>query len=682
MRSTRTIILGFDGLDPRLCRKWMAAGALPQLAKLAGAGMFRELNTSYPCQSPVAWRTFATGVNPGNHGVFDFLRKIPGTYLPDMSTVERGTMSVFAEDWKRLAFGGVIGAAGALAAFGAARKTGFSRRAFLAGAVGIPVATGVTSAIYSWLPKEVPTPINRTGGTPFWAYLGEAGVRCKVLRIPVEFPAREYQNCQVLSGLGVPDVRATNGTYTIYSEDCKDENTEMGGRLAPVLFQNNTASAEIMGPTDVLSFSGESLSCRFSIRKTETGIELKLDGNSVQLEPGEWTKWLDIPFSASPLVNLRGKGKFCLLSLNSFTLYLAPLNFDPAKLPANLRLSAPESYASKLARENGFYKTLGWPTDTWALNEGHIPDEVYLEDYRETMRMEKAVTLSELEKNDWDCLTAIFTPTDQIQHVFRAGTERGDKALLEAYKEADAFVGEVMRRFADKATLIVLSDHGFHGFDRAVNINTWLWKNGYLKFQGEALPDAPRKIMKDLTGRGQFWEGVDWVNTYAYSMGLGNVYLNMQGREPEGIVRPGGMAETVLGKLREGLLALRDDGKLIVRSVYFGKEIYQGKYAKDAADVVVGFHEGYRVSWQTALGGTPKEIIEPNEKKWSGDHCSLDPAMTPGVFFSNRKLSAITKSERLLGGGVWPSVMDIAPTVLAGFGIKIPDEYEGTPLWT
>lgn len=684
-RDTRTIILGFDGLDPRLCRKWMDADELPHLSTLAASGTFRELNTTYPCQSPVAWRTFATGVNPGNHGVFDFLKKVPGTYLPDFSTVARGTMAIFAEDWKRLALGGVFGVGAALAAFGAARKSKVSRRAFLAGAVGVPVAAGVTSSLYSWLPKEVPMPVNRTGGTPFWAHLGESGVRCKVLRIPVEFPAREYPNCKVLSGLGVPDVRATNGTYTVYAEGAKseDENTEMGGRIAPIRFEHGVASAQILGPPNALEPSEGALSSPFTIRKVGSGIEIKLHGRTHVLKVGEWAEWTDIPFSASPFMSLRGKGRFRLLSLHPLKLYLTPVNFDPSDLPPNIRLSSPGDYADSLARENGFYKTLGWPTDTWSLNEGHTPDEAYLADYHETMTMEKKVTLAELEKNDWDCFTAIFTPTDQIQHVFRAGTERGDKALLEAYKEADAFVGEVMKRFDNKrTTLIVLSDHGFHGFDRAVNINTWLWRNGYLKFKGEVLPDAPQKKLKDLTDRGQFWDGVDWGNTYAYSMGLGNIYLNLAGREPEGIVRPGAMAETVLGKLKEGLLTLREDGKPVVRSVYYGKDLYRGKYAGDAADVVVGFHDGYRVSWQTALGGTPPEIIDPNEKKWAGDHCSLDPAMTPGVFFSNRPLRFNAKAERRLGGGAWPSVMDIAPTVLGTFGIESPEEYEGTPLWT
>ncbi|MBN2712167.1 MAG: alkaline phosphatase family protein [Planctomycetes bacterium] len=683
--NRRLIILGFDGLDPRICRDLMARGVLPNLGKLAATGTFRELNTSYPCQSPVAWRTFATGVNPGNHGVFDFLRKIPGTYLPDMSTVERGSMYVMAEDWKRLAFGGVLGAAGALATFGAARKSDLSRRAFLAGAIGVPVATGAIASLYSWLPKKIPVPINRTGGTPFWARLGEAGVKCKVLRIPVEFPAREYANCKVLSGLGVPDVRATNGTYTVFSEESsgEDESTEMGGRISAVEIIGNSARLSVLGPRNILDDGDDSLACDVELKRTGNLIELKVDGVKCAVRDGEWSKWTDFAFSASPFVSLSGKGRFYLLSANPLRLYLTPINFDPSALPKNIRVSAPGEFSRELSRENGFYKTLGWPTDTWSLNEGHVPDEVYLDDYRESMGMEKRVTLSEMAKKDWDCFTAIFTPTDQIQHVFRAGTERGDKALADAYREVDEFVGEVSDKFVDQdTTLIILSDHGFHGFDRAVNINTWLWQNGYIKFEGETLPDAPQKKMADLTGRGQFWEGVDWANTYAYSMGLGNIYLNLQGREPEGIVRPGAMAERILVKLKEGLSALTDGDKSVVRSVYLGKDLYKGKYMDLAADAVVGFHDGYRVSWQTALGGVPKEVFENNDKKWSGDHCSLDPQMTPGVLFSNRSVKDGSSGDRPMGGGAWPSVMDIAPSAMSVFGLDESAGMEGESLWT
>jgi len=71
MQQPRVIVLGFDGLDPVLCRQWMSKGRLPHLSQLARDGDFRELGTSYPAQSPVAWRTFATGVNPGGHGIYD-----------------------------------------------------------------------------------------------------------------------------------------------------------------------------------------------------------------------------------------------------------------------------------------------------------------------------------------------------------------------------------------------------------------------------------------------------------------------------------------------------------------------------------------------------------------------------------------------------------------------------------
>ena len=79
------IILGLDGLSPELIEPMMAEGKLPNFARLKEMGSYSRLGTTNPPQSPVAWSTFATGRNPGRHGVFDFLRRKPGSYEPDVS---------------------------------------------------------------------------------------------------------------------------------------------------------------------------------------------------------------------------------------------------------------------------------------------------------------------------------------------------------------------------------------------------------------------------------------------------------------------------------------------------------------------------------------------------------------------------------------------------------------------
>jgi predicted AlkP superfamily phosphohydrolase/phosphomutase len=104
----------------------------------------------------------------------------------------------------------------------------------------------------------------------------------------------------------------------------------------------------------------------------------------------------------------------------------------------------------------------------------------------------------------------------------------------------------------------------------------------------------------------------------------------------------------------------------VVRKVYTRDELYHGPYFNEAPDLVVGFERGYRVSWQTSLGGIPPEIIEPNERRWSADHCSVDPAQVPGVLFSSRPITS--KEARII---------DLAPTVLARLGIPAPADMDG-----
>lgn len=147
--------------------------------------------------------------------------------------------------------------------------------------------------------------------------------------------------------------------------------------------------------------------------------------------------------------------------------------------------------------------------------------------------------------------------------------------------------------------------------------------------------------------------------------------INLKGREIYGIVKPGdeynGLKKEIVTKLKN----LRDPvtGKRVIVDVYKRENIYKGEYLKEAPDLVVGFNEGYRVSWQTVLGGIPAEIIVENKSNWSGDHCSFDPSITQGIFLSNRKFARES-----------PSIIDIAPTVLEIFNLSIPEEMGGEPI--
>jgi predicted AlkP superfamily phosphohydrolase/phosphomutase len=239
----------------------------------------------------------------------------------------------------------------------------------------------------------------------------------------------------------------------------------------------------------------------------------------------------------------------------------------------------------------------------------------------------------------------------------------------------DRIVGEVAERFVDDDTmLMIVSDHGFHTFRRGVNLNTWLVKNGFMALKGQGLADADgnyQRLEDFLDPNGRFFKNVDWSRTQAYCLGLGSMFINLRGRERQGAVNPSEY-EDVRDAIIKGLLELEDPEHLdqrVVINVYKREDIFQGPNLPVAPDLFVGFDNPYRVSWQTAAGGIPPQIFEDNLNNWSGDHCSVAPDITGGIFFANRSLPEGRRS-----------IMDIGPTVLQALGLEVPGGLDGRSL--
>jgi len=229
-----------------------------------------------------------------------------------------------------------------------------------------------------------------------------------------------------------------------------------------------------------------------------------------------------------------------------------------------------------------------------------------------------------------------------------AAAAQNGSAIEEFYQQMDQVLGEVLAKLDDHTTLLVLSDHGFAPFYRSFNLNTWLLNNGYIKLKGGANPESNEPLA-----------GVDWSQTRAYGLGLNGLYLNLRGREPNGIVAPGAEEDALIKKIKTELLDVKDPrgGLPVITRVDVASEVYQGPYARSGPDMLVGYNRGYRAGWKTILGAFPSDVLEDNTNPWSGDHC-MDYTLVPGVLLSNRKISAES-----------PALTDIAPTILAEFGI-------------
>jgi len=652
----KLVILGFDGMDPTLLERWVAQGKLPNIARLIKQGGLYRLETTHSPESPTAWASFATGVNAGKHNIYDFLVRDTQTYLPDLGMVKRQPPRF----------------------------------------------------LLNYVPVSPPAITSLRGGTSFWVTAGQAGVRSSVLTVPVTFPPEEVPNGELLSGLPLPDIRGTMGTFYYFATDLsryEEGNTEFGGILKRLVFNGTVATGELVGaPNPIVRQQMREIRARgqlsdddrarlaelearedvrlpFTVRwnRDARTATVSIQGEDVHLSEGGWSKWIDLEFRVNVFVRLHGMAQIHLIKAShDLQLYVSPVNWKPDNPPAPM--SSPGSFAGELYDRLGPYRTLGWAEATWPLNEERLDEQDFMEDLFRAFDDRAQVILSRIDAKQWDLLVGVIESTDRVQHMMwrlidpahpmynaQLAAKYGD-AIERVYRRADQFVAEVLDRIDPQTSVMIVSDHGFHSFRYSVNLNTWLVQAEYMVLHGQA---PGEKKLDDLFGGGTFWENVDWSRTRAYAMGLGQIYFNLQGREGKGIVSREEYAR-LADQLSKDLLELRDPNThmRIVRAVYKRDDVYSGPFVGNASDLQVGLEDGYRVSWQTTLGGSPPGIVYPNMKKWSGDHGAYDYQTTAGVLVSSREIE-----------GEAPKIIDIAPTVLKYFGVPIPKDIDGRPLF-
>jgi len=616
----RVIILGFDGMDPGIVDRMLAAGKLPHFAKLREAGTYTRLATTCPAMSPVAWSSFMTGAGPGRHGIFDFLTRDPRTYLPDLSSAQIRP----------------------------------PRRMLKLGRWRVPLSR--------------PTLRLLRRSKPFWTVLGEHGIFSTVLRVPITFPPERFHGL-LLAGMCAPDLRGTQGSFTFFTTAAGQGTLPLrqgsgpgqaratGGERIRVTWENGSARGALPGPAR-LSREGEPATAAFALTPDGNGgARLALCGQQVKLDQGRFSEWTPVRFRLGPGMQARGICRFYLKQLEpELALYASPVNIDPEQ-PA-LPVSHPSAYSVYLSKRLGRFATLGLAEDTWALNEGVLEGAAFLDQCQLLFAEREAMLFNALRNARQGCVICVFDTTDRVQHMFWRNQAGGEfaGAMEESYAQADAVLGKVMVELGPRDALLVMSDHGFTAFRRGVNLNVWFRENGYLTLK----PGA--------TGEAEWLREVDWEHTRAYAVGLGGVYLNIKGREAQGIVTRGD-AGALKTELIAKLSGLRDEetGEVAINCAYDTAAVSPGPYADAGPDLVIGYAPGYRASWDAAQGRTGGPVFEDNTRHWSGDHC-VDPECVPGVLFSSLKLE------------VRAGITDIAPTVLSLFGVAAPQYMQGRSL--
>jgi predicted AlkP superfamily phosphohydrolase/phosphomutase len=593
----RIIVLGIDGMDPQFLERHWAS--LPNLDRLRREGEFKSLETVMPPQSPVAWSTFITGMDPGGHGIFDFIHRNPLTRMPFSS------MGQTTEGGRTLSLGPYI----------------------------LPLSSGKV--------------VSFRKGEPFWQILAAHHIPTTIIRMPTNFPPVECEEDHAVSGMGTPDLRGTFGTFAYYTDDPDQKTQEVpGGRIVHVALDQHCVRLRIEGPQN-------------SLRKDQapTFVEMEAAVDPVQpvarfqvadhpfiLKQGEWSEWIHVEFPLIPgLKSAAGMFRVYAKQLQPrFEIYVSPINIDP--FHPELPITNPAGYSQELASAIGPFYTQGMAQDTAAFRRHVFNRDEYISQSRQVSLSNLDLLRYGLDHFKWGVFFCHFFGVDQDSHMLWGKYE---DQLLDTYKLVDQSIGWVRAKAGD-GTLIVMSDHGFTSFDRAVHLNTWLMREGFLTL------DDPRNV-----GEQELFPHVDWSRTQAYALGLNSLFLNLETREPEGIVAPGAEADYVLNNIAKRLKEFRDPdtGKQVVSSVVLSHKDFHGPMRDSGPDMIVGYMPPYRGSWETALGAVPAKVIVDNTEEWRGDHC-IDARFVPGVLISNRKSRMVE-----------PHLYDLTVTVLSEFGI-------------
>lgn len=624
----RVVILGFDGADPGVAGTMLDAGELPNLATLKAGGSFQPLGSSNPPQSPTAWSSFATCKSPLNHGIYDFLKRDPKTYIPapGFGVVSHATLD----------------AAGKLA----------------------------KPATYTSFRK----------GDSFWKTASDQGLKVKALLVPFAYPADELSDeCRMLCGLDAPDIRGTQSTYFAISTAFPSEEAVAGGLRLPLKLSGGKGTVDVPGIRKPGASAFATVPLNVVVDAPAKSISLTVQGKSVTLKEGEWSEWVEWSFPLSTAVSVRAISRYFATEVGATVrLYMTCLQMHPEA--PYIPISSPNSYAAELAGKHGLFKTIGWEYDTKALEHGDMTEEMFLDDVKRTMAWQEQLVLDEIDAGNFDLLIGAWTATDRVAHMFwgyrdpkhprysDAMFKKYGRVVEDTYIKMDEIVGKVMARLNDDDLLMVMSDHGFHSFRKGFSVNTWLVRNGYLVVKGQ--PDATKaftdaKFFVDREGGGYTY---DWSKSKAYGLGLGMIFLNRQGREKEGIVSAA-EAPALIEEIRTKLMEVSDPatGDKVFRAIATNVDP-KGVAVQDAPDIQLGYAEGYQTEKASSAGAAPAALFQENDDKWSGEHASSDPEFTSGILFSNKPLKA------------GATLLDLGVTSLDSLGAKVPADYEGKSL--
>jgi predicted AlkP superfamily phosphohydrolase/phosphomutase len=655
----RMVVLGIDGMDPRVLRDVIARypERMANFAKLVTEGGLHELGTSTPPQSPVAWSNFTTGLDPGGHGIFDFIHRDPMTRAPAPSTTKIANASVL---------GPVLG--------------------------------------YQF-PLGGDSESNRTGKA-FWKILAEHGVPAFIWRMPANFPVEPAKGLS-FSGMMTPAIDSAYGKYTFYTSDPPAESFGREGKIVPVREYNGRIDTSLSGPPNVFKANAGNITVPLTVHVDhEAGaVTIELADRKLVMKPGQWSDFVRVSFALLPAgaSSVAGVVRFYLRGIApAFELYASPVNIDPIDPIAPV--SSPKKASRDLANVIGIYYTQGMPEDVNALKERVITDAEFMQQsdlvHDEGVRMMDYALDRWLAEKDGGFLFFYFSGIDLCGHMMWRHSDDGhpfhDDAfakldssswshrpgstwhdvIADLYMRMDPVLGDLRSKLPEGTRLVVMSDHGFKSYRRKFSLNTWLVDNGYLVLKPGRTKELPEGDA--AFDRVFIMDAVDWSKTRAYGVGFNGLYLNLKGRELDdpktpadesGIVNKGAGADALIRELKDKLEALRDGGERVVLRCDPASEVYHGARAAEAPDIIVGYNANYGNSDESSSGRIPHDVLSDNHGgTFNGSHL-MSPDVVPGILLTN---------GAVLGGP--HRLEDLTVEILKQYGIAPEPGMRGTPV--
>jgi predicted AlkP superfamily phosphohydrolase/phosphomutase len=418
----KTLILGLDAFDAVTFEHLSAKGKLPNLTQYVEANGYARFTVTNPPQSEVSWTSIATGLNPGGHGLFDFVDRDPATYALSVSL--------------------------------------------------LPTKRGIGGTQF------VPPYTART----IFDHAVEQGFPAMALWWPAMFPARPGSLVHALPGLGTPDIQGRLGVGTLFSTDAELPKGESKTTVVRLERRGRGRYAGLLsGPTrKTRTGSAESvLELQLEVADAKSA-RLTIDKHRIELIEGEWSAILELSFKMGRFLSVRALTRVILSQIEpEVKLYFVPLQLHPLRSP--WPYAGPRSFVKRTWKACGPFLTLGWPQDTTGLEDTCITDDQFLKLCSSIVDTREQVLMHHLDGFREGILASVFDSLDRVQHMYRR--DRPD-IVENWYIKMDALFGRVrerMDRLGDrKAQIITVSDHGFSDFSYKVHLNRWLVEQGYL----------------------------------------------------------------------------------------------------------------------------------------------------------------------------------------------------------